>query len=110
MRDREEGKSATMARNRIEVVFTKAIERYGKEAQKMKAIEELGELVQAVARDLEGHPDPENIAEEMADVSIMLDQLQEIYQNAETVELIRKLKARRLLYRMRAEKGRDDGL
>ena len=43
----------------------------------------------------------------MADVSIMLDQLQEIYKNTETVELIRKLKARRLLYRMRAEKGHD---
>ena len=42
-----------MARNKIEVVFSKTIERYGKDAQKMKAIEELGELIQAVARDLE---------------------------------------------------------
>lgn len=94
----------------MEFVFSKAIEKYGKEAQKLKAIEELGELVQALARDLEGHPNPENLAEEMADVSIMLDQLKEIYQNAEAVELIRKLKARRLLYRMRAERGREDGL
>ena len=94
----------------IEDVFRRAIKKYGASAQKMKAIEECSELIQAVARDLEGQPDPENIAEEIADVAIMLDQLQEIYQNREAVALIRKLKARRLRYRMKAEKGGGNGL
>ena len=94
----------------IEDVFRRAIEKYGANAQKMKAIEECGELIRAVSRDLQGQKDPENIAEEIADVAIMLDQLQEIYRNRETVELIRKLKARRLRYRMKAEKGGGNGL
>ena len=38
-------------------------------------MEELGELQQALARDLQGEADRANIAEEMADVYIMLSQL-----------------------------------
>ena len=64
-------------------------------AQKEKAIEELGELARALARDLQGEGDRANIAEEMADVYIMLSQLQLIYGNRpEIAGCVRKKMAR----------------
>ena len=65
-------------RNRI---LSAAIRKYGQSAQQFKAIEELSELIRALAR----CDDPENIAEEMADVRIMLDQLEIIFDNRERV-------------------------
>ena len=49
---------------------TKAIaDHYGKEHQTIKAIEELAELIQALAKG-----DTDNIKEEIADVRVMLEQ------------------------------------
>ena len=47
---------------------------YGKEHQTVKAMEELAELIQALARG-----DIENIKEEIADVLVMIGQLQHLY-------------------------------
>ena len=47
---------------------------YGKEHQTIKAIEELAELIQALAKG-----DIENIKEEIADVRVMLEQLEYLY-------------------------------
>lgn len=69
-----------MLLNELEV-YRKAILDYGKGPQKIKAIEELAELIQALCKN--NRP---NIAEEMADVSIMLDQLKLIYDNDREVE------------------------
>lgn len=57
----------------------KAIEVYGEISQIVKAIEELSELQQALAKHLNGYTDIDNIAEEMADCRIMLDQLDYIF-------------------------------
>ena len=65
-------------RNRI---LSAAIQKYGQSAQQFKAIEELSELIRALAR----CDDPENIAEEMADVRIMLDQPEIIFGNGQKV-------------------------
>lgn len=51
-----------------------AIAHWGPAHQAEKAVEELAELIRAVARD-----DVDNIAEEIADVRIMIDQLEMIY-------------------------------
>ena len=54
---------------------TKAIaDYYGKEHQTIKAIEELAELIQALAKG-----DTENIKEEIADVRVMLEQIEYLY-------------------------------
>ena len=54
---------------------TKAIaDYYGKEHQTIKAIEELAELIQALAKG-----DIENIKEEIADVRVMLEQIEYLY-------------------------------
>ena len=64
----------------------------------MKAIEELSELIRALAR----ADDPENIAEEMADVEIMLAQLRIILGNDTDVERWKVKKLQRLNRRLHA--------
>ena len=62
-----------------EVILHKAVEFYGSSVQELKAMEELGELIRAIARIRMCNVDEsdtayENLAEEMADVDIMLEQ------------------------------------
>ena len=68
-----------LERERIEGMETmeRALEHYGANAQMLKCIEEMGELSRALARALNPNEETEqaNICEEIADVSIMLDQL-----------------------------------
>ena len=71
--------------------------------QKEKAIEELGELSRALARDLQGEGDRANIAEEMADVYIMLAQLELIYGNYRDVVKATHEKLDRTMARIAAE-------
>lgn len=47
---------------------------YGKKHQTIKTMEELAELIQALARE-----DVENIKEELADVMVMLEQIKYLY-------------------------------
>ena len=79
-------------------ILRKAIEHYGKGFQWSKAIEELSELIRALAR----ADDAENVAEEMADVRIMLDQLELIFRNGQKVARYEVQKLRRLDQRVHA--------
>ena len=81
-----------------EQILTAAIRKYGPGAQQFKAIEELSELIRALAR----ADDPENVAEEMADVRIMLDQLELIFRNGQKVAKWEVKKLRRLDGRVHA--------
>lgn len=77
-------------------VYKKAIVDYGKEPQKIKAIEEIAELIQAIAKD-----NRKMITEEMADVTVMLEQLEIIFDNKFEVagykqDKIRRLRSRKL--------------
>ena len=55
------------------------LEHYGKEHQKLKTLEELAELQEAILHDI-NKGKPFGVLEELADVYIMLDQLQLIYE------------------------------
>ena len=57
----------------------KAIERFGKEAQSIVAMEELAELQKEISKSLRGQKNQEQMAEEIADVTIMIMQLQLMY-------------------------------
>ena len=81
-----------------EQILKAAIRKYGRGAQRDKAIEELSELIRALAR----CNDPENVAEEMADVRIMLDQLEIIFGNGPKVAAWEVKKLRRLDARVHA--------
>lgn len=71
--------------------------------QKQKTIEELAELEQALARDLQGEGDRANIAEEIADVVIMLGQMILIYGLHAEVPEIAQRKLQRTLERIDRE-------
>lgn len=81
-----------------EKILRAAIRKYGPGAQRDKAIEELSELIRALAR----ADDPENVAEEMADVRIMLDQLEIIFCNGPKVARWEIKKLHRLDQRVHA--------
>lgn len=84
-------------------VIKRAVKHYGKDNQLSVCIEELSELIKELCKDKRGQANADHIAEEMADVCIMLGQLSEIYQNTDAVNdwIIRKLL--RLQIRMDAE-------
>ena len=75
-------------------IFENAIERYGAEAQEGVAQEECAELIQAISK--KHRLKPHNIAEEIADVEIMLEQLKIINGCENEVKEIRKKKISRL--------------
>lgn len=79
-------------------ILEEAINTWGAKAQIVKAMEEMAELIQALSRRLlcmylnapGGNAALENVREEMADVSIMLSQLELIFGDT-TEKEIRKL-------------------
>lgn len=83
-----------------------AIDHYGTEHQKRKAVEEMGELIVALAREQDGRADRATVAEEIADVWIMVEQLKIVYGTA-AVNQIAERKLRRLRDRI-LEKQRED--
>lgn len=63
-----------------QAVWRESIEKYGKETQSIVCMEECGELIQAISKRLRGKPDAtDNLTEEMADVTICLYLLKEMY-------------------------------
>lgn len=56
-------------------IYKKALRKFGDIAQKLKCIEELSELIRALIRDLNAQHDDDNLAEEIADVEIMIEQV-----------------------------------
>ena len=88
--------------------YEKIIEHYGVAAQKVKAIEELSELQKEIAKDLIGQGNIENVAEEIADVQIMLRQLQMIYGiDYSDLNKIMSEKTLRTLHRIAVEEKED---
>lgn len=60
-------------------VYKEAIKVYGKDAQVLMAIEEMAELQNELCKDQRGRNTEKNIAEEIADVEIMLEQMKLIF-------------------------------
>ena len=79
-------------------IFITAIKTFGEKAQEDVAIEECSELIQAISHKHRGRE--HNIAEEIADVEITLEQLKIINNCREEVAEIRKQKIERLFQRV----------
>ena len=56
-------------------IYEAAIEKFGIEAQAVVAIEELSECAKELCKVLRGKGNPQNLAEELADATIMLEQM-----------------------------------
>lgn len=84
-----------------------ALETYGNEAQTRKLFEEIGEMMEAMCKCSAGRDKLTHLAEEIADVGIMLEQMAIMYDCEEEVERQRRYKLRRLEHRI--EEARNAG-
>lgn len=91
-------------------IYQEAINTFGKQHQITKAIEELGELHIALARFLNGNADLDNIAEELADVDIVCEQLCMIFKNRAQFLKIKQEKVAKLRRTVAAEKAKGAGV
>ena len=87
-------------------IIEKATNLYGKEKQKIVAIEELSELQKELTKDLRRKGNSYNIAEEMADVLIVWNELLDIYGNKEKVEMFLDYKLERLRQKVREDENK----
>lgn len=77
-------------------IYIKALNHFGIENQTMMVFEEMSELQKELCKALRGTPSLKNIAEEISDVEIMLEQMKEYYSLHDFVKDCREYKTKRL--------------
>lgn len=87
-------------------VFMNAVRMWGKEAQTDMMIEEMAELTKEIMNERRGRD--HNIAEEMADVQIMLSQMEIVFANGEELARIYWEKVARLDQRLKDRQRGED--
>lgn len=78
-------------------IFVRTIEMFGVRHQQQKLLEEMAELQKEICKHWDGAENYDEIAEEMADVLICMDQMQLIFGNGGAVQSWKMRKERRLL-------------
>ena len=81
--------------------YAEAVRAYGKQSQLV--MEEMSELTKELSKNLRGADNSKALAEEIADVEIMLEQLKVIFRNRALVDRIRAGKLVRLSDRITGE-------
>lgn len=84
-------------------VYTNALIRYGDQKQLIVALEELSECQKEICKILRGGEDFRHLAEEVADATIMLEQVRLMFNINELVCSYMDEKVRRLEKRLRKE-------
>lgn len=87
-------------------ILTRAIKHFGRDAQERMMFEEMSELQKAMCKLSRGKGCIDDIAQEIADVEIMLEQMKIIYQCEESTALWKHQKLERL--RSLLNEGRDE--
>lgn len=82
------------------VLYQQAIDKYGGDNQLNVAIEELSELIKEICKFKRGFDNGEHLAEEVADVEIMCEQLRFIFDLDAKVDYFKNLKLKRLEERL----------
>ena len=85
-------------------ICRKALEAFGKSSQMQVAIEEMSELTKELCKHRRGRDNVEAIAEELADMEIMLQQMVMLFDCAGQVETFRRYKLERLAERIKEAK------
>lgn len=88
--------------------YRHAIRHYGREEQTVVAIEEMAELTKELSKNYRGKENREAIAEEVADVEIMLEQLKRIFGIPDLVNQYKCIKLARLQKRIDEENKQFD--
>ena len=82
-------------------ILKNALKHYGANSQRIVAIEEMSELTKELCKVARCEENIAHIAEEIADVRIMLDQMEILFDCRKQVELMESEKLERLLKRMK---------
>lgn len=95
----------------LKETYIKAIKTYGADMQQTVAIEEMSELIKELCKNKRGNANISHIAEEIADVQIMLEQLILIFDIKNVVDAYKIYKVDRLNKRLGSKKEglKDDG-
>ena len=67
-------------------VYAKALKKWGAEMQATVAIEEMSEVIKEITKAMRGELNREHLAEEIADATIMLEQLRQMFNINDSVE------------------------
>lgn len=86
-------------------ILEQAIDTYGQESQMKMVLEEMSELQKEICKRWRGAINTHNIAEEIADVEIMLEQLKMMLDIERDVRFHRAKKVMRLKERLYGEEG-----
>lgn len=86
-------------------ILLSALTKWGAEAQTVMVFEEMSELQKELCKNLRGQDNRGYIAEEIADVRIVLDQMEILHDCAEDVNVWRKVKLGRLEKRLSDQEG-----
>ena len=81
-------------------IYKKALDKWGEGKQTIKVIEEMSELTKELCKSLVGGSDRKAIVEEVADVKIMIEQLEMFLEIKEEVGVYRQIKIDRLEKRL----------
>lgn len=81
-------------------VYRQALETYGEKSQITMVFEEMAELQKELCKHLRGKTNIENIADEIADVEIMFEQMKLHFDIGTSVENIKGYKIYRLMQRL----------
>ncbi len=81
-------------------IYSVAFNVWGAHAQELMAVEEMSELTQALSKHFRGKTDLVNIVEEIADVRIMLEQLEMLFDCSAAVQGAMDYKIERLHERL----------
>lgn len=85
-----------------EFILAAAVAHFGRAPQMLMVLEEMSELQKEICKNFRGKENEEEIAEEIADVEIMLDQLKMIFKVENKVTAFRTAKIKRLRERIEA--------
>ena len=89
--------------NDTQHIYEAALNKYGKENQTRMMFEEMAELQKELCKEARGEDNTDAIAEEIADVKIMLEQMTILHNCKDMVEMQMKRKLQRLKERLEGE-------
>mgnify|MGYP002674828771 CR=1 FL=1 len=107
LRQANEGLRFNLAEKDGGEICRRALEAFGAEAQVVMAIEEMSELTKELCKHRRGRDNVEAIAEEIADVEIMLRQMAILFDCSFTVDKFRRYKLERLAGRIKEVKEHE---
>lgn len=92
----------------VTATLKQALDTYGAEAQTLVAFEEMAELEKELCKHARGRDNRDAIAEEIADVLIMLEQMMLLHDCKDAVADFRQRKIKRLAERLKEEEDEKD--